>query len=135
MKIEENKNFQEVKLYSEKIELDKILELNKTEHMKKDRQIRLNTAISLLDKDDYIEHTFLVDKNHKDGKELHCVTHKSGIIFILNEEKFKNNKPCFITIFLARPNQIKRLYEPFNFNVNEETLRKCNFYIKNNLNI
>ena len=134
MNIKENKNFQEVKLYSEKIELDKILELNKTEHMKKDRQIRLNTAISLLDKDDYIEHVFLVDKNHPEGKELHCVTH-SGIIFILNERKYLKGVPCLITIFLARRNQIIRLYEPFNLKVSKYTLNKCEYYITNHLNI
>lgn len=135
MNIIENKNFLSISIYDKNLKLYEILNSIQTKHFSKKRKQRFDNALIYLEKDDYIEHTFLVDKNHKDGKELHCVTHKSGIIFILNEEKFKNNKPCFITIFLARPNQIKRLYEPFNFNVNEETLRKCNFYIKNNLNI
>ena len=127
MNIIENKNFLSISIYDKNLKLYEILNSIQTKHFSKKRKQRFDNALIYLEKDDYIEHTFLVDKNHKDGKELHCVTHKSGIIFILNEEKFKNNKPCFITIFLARPNQIKRLYEPFNFNVNEETLRKCNF--------
>lgn len=88
----------------------------------------------MLDKNDYIENIFLVDKKHPEGKELHCMTH-SGMIFILNERKYLQNIPCFITVFLARRNQILRLCKPFNIYVDEYTLKKCDYYKKNNLNV
>jgi hypothetical protein len=75
-----------------------------------------------------------LDKNHPAGKELHCVTH-SGIIFILNERKYELNIPCLITILLARPNQVKRLYEPFGIKISNYTYQKTQYYILNNLNI
>lgn len=132
MNIKNNKNFASVEL-CKNINLKEILNLVYTQHFKEERQKRNNIALNELDKDDYIEHTFLIDKNHPAGKELHCVTH-SGIIFILNEQKYKNKKPCLITIFLARPNQIIRLYEKFNFQVSEYTLKKCTYYVKNKMN-
>lgn len=135
MNINENKNFLSVEIYERNLTIDEILNTIQTKHFSKKRKKRFENALNYLEKDDYIEHTFLVDKNHPDGKELHCVTYKSGLIFILNEQKFKNHEPCFITIFLSRPNQIQRLYEPFNFEINKDTLKKCNFYINNNLNI
>ena len=48
--------------------------------------------------------TFLVDKNHPNGKELHTVT-DTGIIVIRNERTHK-----MITKLIARPNQIKRYF-------------------------
>lgn len=134
MDIRHNKNFGEVILYNKNITLEEILNTISTKHMQEDRQARYNNAISLLDKDDYIEHIFLVDKMHPSGKELHCVTH-SGIIFILNERKFREGIPCLITIFLARRNQIIRLYKPFGLCVDTYTLNKCDYYIENGLNI
>ena len=104
MELKDNKNFKSIELY-ETLLLENILNTLKTEHLKESRQERLNKAITLLDDNDYIEHTFLIDKGHIDGKELHSITH-SGIIFILNEQKYKSNIPCFITVLLARPNQI-----------------------------
>lgn len=132
MNLIENKNFKSIEIY-ETLNLKDVLNTLKTEHLKDKRKERLDLAISLLDNNDYIEYTFLIDKNHIEGKELHCITH-SGIIFILNEYKYNNNIPCFITVLLARPNQIKRLYEPFNLHISNYTLKKTKFYIYNNMN-
>ena len=46
--------------------------------------------------------TIRVDRNHKNGAELHTIT-STGIIIIRNE---RTNK--MITKLIARPNQIKR---------------------------
>jgi len=52
-----------------------------------------------------VNKVFEVDKGHKNGSELHYVTF-NGIIFIFN----KNTKRL-ITVLIARPAQIERLYE------------------------
>lgn len=133
MTLEENKNFASIALYYKDIGLNEILSLMETVHFNSERQARFQTTIDLLDENDYIEHVFLINKNHPAGPELHCVTH-SGIIFILNQYKYENNNPCLITILLARPNQIKRLYDPFGFKIDEYTLNKTRYYIENHLN-
>lgn len=128
MTLKENDRFFDIQIYNT-IPLDKILNTIKTQHLKEERQQRLNFAISLLDTNDFTEHTFLIDKHHQAGCELHNVTH-SGIIFILNQRKFENDLPCFITVFIARPNQIFRLYEAFNIQIDNYTLQKCLTYEK-----
>lgn len=128
MTIKENDKFFDIQIYNT-ISLDKILKSIKTKHLSYSRQQRLDFALSLLDTNDYVEYTFLIDKNHPEGNELHNVTH-SGIIFILNQRKYENNLPCFITIFIARPNQIYRLYKAFDIQMSDYTLQKCLFYEK-----
>lgn len=128
MKLQDNHNFYGIKLYKT-IPLDIILKSVKTKHLNYSRQRRLYFALSLLNTNDYTEHTFLIDKHHPDGNELHNVTH-SGIIFILNQRKFKSNLPCFITVLIARPNQITRLYDIFDIQISNYTLQKCLFYEK-----
>lgn len=128
MNLKENDRFFNVQIY-DTVPLDKILNAIKTQHLKEERRQRLDFALSLLDINDYVEYTFLIDKNHPAGCELHNITH-SGIIFILNQRKFENNLPCFITVFIARPNQIFRLYETFNIQINNYTLQKCLMYEK-----
>ena len=128
MTIKENDKFFNIQIY-QTIPLNEILNTVKTRHLKEERQKRLDFAISLLDTNDYTEYTFLIDKHHPAGCELHNITH-SGIIFILNQKKFENNLPCFITVFIARPNQIFRLYNAFNIKINNYTLQKCLTYEK-----
>lgn len=128
MNLKENNRFFNTQIY-QTIPLDKILNTIKTQHLKEERQKRFNFALSLLDINDYTEHTFLIDKRHPAGCELHSITH-SGIIFILNQRKFKNNLPCFITVFIARPNQIFRLYNAFDIQLDNYTLQKCLIYEK-----
>ncbi len=81
-----------------------------------------------------VDAVFLVDKGHKDGKELHCVT-KRGIIFILNEQKYINNGYGFITALIARPNQVKRLYRDVGMICPKYILGFCNKYVDNGWNI
>ena len=49
--------------------------------------------------------TIRVDRNHKNGAELHTIT-STGIIIIRNE---RTNK--IVTKLIARPGQIKRYYD------------------------
>lgn len=48
---------------------------------------------------------FYVDRQHRDGAEIHVVT-DTGIIIIYN---YKTNR--LVTKLIARPNQIKRYYD------------------------
>lgn len=136
MKISENKNFKEVKLYDKKITIKELLSENLTKHLKHERLERFNKAVELNiynGKQSKIHTVFWVDKNHPDGPELHCVTHK-GIIFIINERKYYNDENSFITVLLARPNQVKRLYESCSLSVPEHILEYARFYLQNKLN-
>ena len=87
MNIKENDKFFNIQIY-QTISLNEILNTVKTRHLKEERQQRLDFAISLLDSNDYTEYTFLIDKHHLAGYELHNITH-SGIIFILNQKSLK----------------------------------------------
>ena len=87
MTIKENDKFFNIQIY-QTIPLNEILNTVKTRHLKEERQKRLDFAISLLDANDYTKHTFLIDKHHPAGCELHNITH-SGIIFILNQKNLK----------------------------------------------
>lgn len=49
--------------------------------------------------------TIRVDRNHKNGAELHTIT-STGIIIIRNERTEK-----IVTKLIARPGQIKRYYD------------------------
>ena len=49
--------------------------------------------------------TFTVDRGHKNGAEWHTVT-STGLIIVQNARTHR-----LVTILIARPNQIKRLYE------------------------
>lgn len=48
---------------------------------------------------------FIVDRKHKDGKEIHKVT-DTGLIIVYNYNTGK-----LVTKLIARPNQIKRYYK------------------------
>lgn len=52
----------------------------------------------------YVLISFLVDKHHKNGREIHCITN-TGMILIFNEET-----KVLATILIARPEQIERYY-------------------------
>lgn len=55
--------------------------------------------------DGYIVDEFIVDRNHPQGAERHCLTNNS-VIIIYNLRTGK-----LVTKLLARPQQIKRYYE------------------------
>lgn len=52
-----------------------------------------------------VAHTFIIDKNHKDGNEIHQIN-DNGCIYIFN---YKTGK--MITCLIARPGQIRRYFE------------------------
>lgn len=137
MNIKENKNFKEVKLSNKKIEIADLLKESLTGHLKKDRLERFNMAVKLNKHSDgtdaSIDRIFYVNKGHPDGPELHCVT-KKGILFIINEKKYENKEKCFITVLLARPNQVIRLYEECNLVIPKSILNGAKKNLKNKLN-
>lgn len=63
--------------------------------------------------------TFIVNKGHKDGEELHCVTNH-GLIVIYNISTRK-----LVTKLIARPQQIKRYYMHTKRNPPQELLELC----------
>lgn len=143
MKVSENKNFVEVSTYKN-LTIEDVLNSFQTTHLSSERLERFNLAERLnrtyigkgkekevIQSD--VDKVFLVDKGHKDGKELHCVT-KKGIIFILNEEKYKNNDNALITALIGRPNQVARLYEDCNLKAPENILDRCRSYQAQGLN-
>lgn len=80
------------------------MSINATEHFSAERH----------DRDDFIHNTigignildqFIVDRGHVGGAEMHCVT-DTGVIIIYNQQTRK-----LITELVARPAQLKRLYQ------------------------
>lgn len=87
----------------------------KSRHFQNDRIARYHKILSL-EKIPVIDKSFLVDNGHEKGMEIHCVsTH--GIIYIYNQKSRK-----LVTMIIARPNQIKRLYESCGKNIPAEIL-------------
>jgi hypothetical protein len=91
-------------------------------HIQKDRLNRLNTySLSQT-----ILNAFIVDKDHKNGLELHQVT-DNGLIYIFNlKSKF------FITVLNARPQQIKRYFYDTKTPINEKVKKAIMTSQKNN---
>lgn len=122
----DNKNFISAQVFTKRIAIRPMM-ANLTSHIS-ERYDRIKKVIEL--NDGYgVDKIFLVDKGHKDGAELHVV-YKSGIIFIFNAITHR-----FITVLLARKNQIIRLYHECNLRVSYEILKHCDFYVRNNMNI
>ena len=118
--------------YDKNISLDKLLDnVKPTKHMEKERLDRYDDVLSCLDEDDSIEKVFVVDTGHKDGEELHCITH-SGIIFILNRKKHETvSYSGLVTILIARVGQLER----YGYRFSEYTRRKAIMHEREGLNI
>ena len=54
---------------------------------------------------------------------------KKGIIFILNRDKFENHTNSFITVLIARPNQVIRLYKECGIIVPQSIIDKTTTYV------
>lgn len=108
-----------VTLFNGNVDFGKI---KMTGHAREDRKARFNLVKSL-DSKPTIDNVFVVDKGHRDGKEIHCVSRK-GIIYILNLRKYMTGHNSLITVMVARPNQIKRLYNSCNLFADANIL-KC----------
>lgn len=134
--IRENDNFFSVEEYK-LLDISSVQDALHTEHISKERQNRIDKAFEINRASDGsqapIDAVFLVDKGHKDGKELHCVT-ENGVIYILNEWKFTKFNRGLITILFARPNQVKRLYDSCKLEMPPGIMKKCVNNCKNALN-
>lgn len=93
-----------VKIY--KREIPCFTNLNISKHLGETRNERMKN-VNKIGKGTIMK-SFLVDKNHPNGLEIHIIT-STGLIFIFNE---RTGKLC--TILIARPAQIKRYYENCN---------------------
>ena len=125
-----NPNFLYVAEYDKQLTLEQIYDAIGTEHSK-ERADRIKLAKNV--KNDEVDKTFIVDKGHPAGMELHCVT-KEGRIWILNERKYLNGDPCLITVLFGRPNQVKRLYDDIGPYVDKYILDVCYKNYKEGLN-
>lgn len=125
MTIEENTNFKHVCIYKMKPrEIQRAKKSGITSHALYKRKNRLSKVLEL-DKEPKIDKVFLVDRGHKEGQELHCVS-QEGIIYIYNFIKlYMETEDCFVTALIARPNQVKRLYEECKLNVNQQIIDRC----------
>lgn len=117
-----NQNFESIEEYERTLSLSEILD-KQTLHISKNRIFRFNKALELNDNSE-INKSFFVDKRHPNGPEIHNVSEK-GIIFIINAKTKK-----LVTILIARPNQIKRLYMACNLKVPHKIIQ----YSINNVN-
>jgi len=95
---------------------------NTTKHFDEERINRFN-SYSFGSK---VLGAFEVDKNHRDGNEVHIIDDE-GFIYIFN----KNSKR-FITILSGRPAQIKRYWEGLNMQYGTKVLQAT--YVANNRN-
>lgn len=78
--------------------------MKNTKHFSLDRNDRNDFIKKYIGYGNIIK-TFTVDRGHKDGAEWHTVT-STGLIIVQNARTHR-----LVTILIARPNQIKRLYE------------------------
>lgn len=119
------RNEMQVELYHKMLIHDE-----RTEHTIMDRQTRYNVAKELI-KNENAElcDTFLIDRNHRNGKELHNVF-SNGIVKIYNYDTYK-----LVTVLIAQPYQIRRYYERVEIELNSKIeIEKAEIHIKNKLN-
>lgn len=138
MNVKNNSKFKSVELFDKEIDISMLIEnCHFTIHALSQRSERFNKVFELNKTDDGtqapFDRIFRVDRKHEEGIELHCVT-KNGIIFILNEEKYKNQGDCIVTVLLARVNQAKRLYDAAKIKFPESIRSKCNEWEMRGLN-
>lgn len=81
------------------------MEINQTNHYKNKRYEREKFIKKHLGGDGNIVDSFVVDKGHPNGLEIHEVR-DNGLIIIYNK-----NSGLLISKLIARPQQIKRYYE------------------------
>lgn len=136
MTVKDNPSFDKVFLFSGHIRIEDVQSLEPTLHGFNDRRRRFEKARQMnMDgkEPSRFDKVFVVDKNHPDGRELHCVTRK-GIIYILNEDKFIRGDYSLITVLFARRNQVKRLYEAVGLTAPKFILKWCGRWTDEGLN-
>lgn len=78
---------------------------NQTNHYKNKRYKREKFISKCLCGDGKVIDSFMVDRGHPMGEELHCIT-DTGLIIVYNAKSKK-----LVTKLIARPQQIKRYYK------------------------
>ena len=76
-----------------------------SKHYNKQRGNRQRIIDRYINGDGNIIDSFVVDKGHKDGVEIHSIT-DTGLIIIHNKDSGK-----LVTKLIARPEQIQRYYK------------------------
>lgn len=94
------------------------LKENVTLHFKEDRKARHEFIKSNIGYGT-IKDLFLVDKGHEKGLELHAIT-DTGIIKIYNRNSLK-----WVTMLIARPQQIKRYYLEMHREIPKDIVNKA----------
>lgn len=87
-----------------------------TKHAKKRiRRINMTKQLMKAENSEFIDRTFVVSRTDtsngisQNKLELHAVT-RNGIVYVLDREKFINGESHIITVLVARPKQLTRLY-------------------------
>ncbi len=133
MTIKENENFNNISLYPLNINEKNLKKAGKSYHMN-NRNNRFKNVLEIEREKLKIDKSFLVDKGHKNGQEVHVVT-TNGIIFIYNFMKlFSCSQNALVTVLIARPNQVTRLYNACNLTPDKEIINKCFEHVKQGLN-
>jgi len=102
----------------------KIKETDKTIHYI--QRMKRITAYSHLLSNKMLQ-CFVVDTNHKNGLEIHCIN-EHGLIYIYNKTSQK-----LITIIHPRPRQIKRYYRALNLTTSKDIKKVINETYKRNI--
>ena len=109
-----------IELFKEKVNFRNV---RMSDHAREDRVARFE-LVSKLDPNPTIDKAFIVDRGHRNGKEIHCVSQK-GIIYILNLRKYLKDYNSLVTVMIARPRQVTRLYEACNLLASENIVNHC----------
>lgn len=88
-------------------------------HYNKSRYYREMFIYNYLGGDGKTVDAFIVDKDHENGKEIHCIT-DHGVIIVYNLRTRK-----MVTKLIARPQQIKRYYINTNRQPSKKLLELC----------
>ena len=105
--------------YSKQIEVSQHL-------LSAQRKYRIEGLRDILSEE--IVDVFYVDRNHKNGPEIHIVTCKATIL-ILN---FQTKKLC--TILFARPGQVRRYYQACQMVAPEKVIEAAHYNLSKHRN-
>ncbi len=99
-----------------------------SKHFREDRSER-KQVIDRLAVDDAIDNVFVVDNGDVRGKELHVVS-EQGLIYILSKDSVEKCKfnGALITVLIARPNQVIRLYRACKLYAPSKIIKKCRLH-------
>ena len=95
--------------------------VNKTIHIKQDR----NTRVNAYDSGEFLG-GFIVDTGHRDGLEVHIID-SEGYIHIFNKESKR-----YITVLSGRPSQIKLYYKALNLIIPDKVHKAIKISLERN---